>query len=969
MEGPEPKTPAQSSSPALEPAPSESAGSSLPVSPQAAVRESEQRYHAIFTASPLAMALSRMPRGDLVDINGSFLELFALTRSEVIGKTMVELGIIAPASDVDLRNELEARGKVRGFECRRTIKLDEEQLLSLQVDRLTVESEAHLLTTIRDVSEREETRLARGEAREIARLYAEEKELAAANTRSLAAFAYQLRTPLGVVLELTQRLLDDVEIPATLRRALGGIARNAHTLLVQANNSLDAGETAAGQANDTPPETKLLRLVHVVLEHFEALAFAKQIALAVDTADEIAARVDTEKVRCILSNLVANALAFTPGGGRVRISLLGDAEHAFLEVADSGPGISLEERESVFERPQRAGAVRVGLSMARELATELHGAISISEAPEGGALFLLMLPRFTRSSAASDSVDGSLAHSRAPHIARRPPKAAARQKPLVLIVEDNREMSGFVARHLASQYHVECAFDGREGLQKAKALKPDLILTDTVMPGMSGKELVLRVRSEPELNAVPIVILSAMIDDELRVDFLRRGAQDYITKPFAVAELRVRVANLIQKKATEEWLQRIASDQNLLAETGAVLATTLDYDETCANLAELAVRNLADFCFLEMLDDVGDVHRLTARHRDPSQRKLADALERMNLDLREPHMGSSVLITGKRRVINRVTNAYLESISQHDAHRAALRELGPKAILGLPLHAHGHMVGVMVLVRTSPNQPFVPRDVEVAEEVARRAALAVDNARLYRRARRAVQVRDEVLGIVAHDLRDPLNAMLLQLRALRRVGRQPERRSQEYLEGVLREGGRLNRMIQDLLDVARMEAGTFSIQPESLSLRELAEEAIAAYGLLAREACVKLLLEHVTRDAELIADRFRIHQALGNLIGNAIKFTPAGGTVVLAVISDGSQSIFSVADTGPGIAPEELAHLFDRFWQARASDRRGTGLGLSIAKAIVEAHGGRIWVDTRLGAGSTFSFALPLSGPRNPQSA
>jgi signal transduction histidine kinase len=534
-------------------------------------------------------------------------------------------------------------------------------------------------------------------------------------------------------------------------------------------------------------------------------------------------------------------------------------------------------------------------------------------------------------------------------------------QPLVLIVDDSRQTCRLVARQLESQYRVECAFDGREGLEKAKALEPDLILTDTIMPDVSGQELVLGVRSHPELDAIPIIVMSAMADEELRVELLEQGAQDYITKPFAMAELRARVANLVQNKRIEELLQRTAEDQNLLAEVGATLATTLDYDETCENVAELCVGRLADFCSLEMLDDGGEMRRLKVAHRDPTQKRLAATLQRVQLDLRQPHLGSAVVETGQRLVVNQVARAYVESISQNAEHRSALLELGANAILGLPLHTHGKLVGAMVLVRTAPNDPFTPRDIELAEEVARRAALAVDNARLYQRACRAVRMRDDVLGIVAHDLRNPLHGMLLHLRMLRRTGQLPERRCQESLKAVLSEAARLDRMIQDLLDVVRVEAGTFAIQRRSLLIGDVAKDAVEAYRLLAREASIELILDAEPADLELVGDAFRIHQALGNLIGNAIKFSPAGSTVRVTVANDDVDCILAVADGGPGIAPDQLPHLFDRFWQAQKSDHRGAGLGLSIAKSIVEAHGGRIWVETRLGAGTTFSFALPLA--------
>ena len=233
--------------------------------------------------------------------------------------------------------------------------------------------------------------------------------------------------------------------------------------------------------------------------------------------------------------------------------------------------------------------------------------------------------------------------------------------------------------------------------------------------------------------------------------------------------------------------------------------------------------------------------------------------------------------------------------------------------------------------------------------------------------KRAVAARDEVLGFVAHDLRNPLSAILMQASLLERPAPDPERRDQKAKELIVRSAKRMNRLIQDLLDVATIEAGRFKVEPSRLSASDLVREAVEAHAMLAASSNVELRLK-VSDDVPAIwGDRNRLLQVFENLIGNAIKFTPAGGRITVAAASRRTDVLFSVADTGAGIGQESLAHIFDPFWQAATRERRlGAGLGLPITRGVVEAHGGALWVDSHLGQGSTFFFTIPIA-PAEPR--
>ncbi|HEY7235064.1 MAG TPA: PAS domain S-box protein [Gemmatimonadaceae bacterium] len=227
--------------------------------------------------------------------------------------------------------------------------------------------------------------------------------------------------------------------------------------------------------------------------------------------------------------------------------------------------------------------------------------------------------------------------------------------------------------------------------------------------------------------------------------------------------------------------------------------------------------------------------------------------------------------------------------------------------------------------------------------------------------RRAVTARDDVLGIVAHDLRNPLSTIMMQASLLERPGPEPERRDQTPRLVIARSTARMNHLIQDLLDVAVVEAGQLlKVERERLSVADLVRDAIETQATLASSSGLDLRADVGQDVHDIWGDRHRLLQVFENLIGNALKFTAEGGRVTVGAVLKDKEVVFSVADTGSGIAPESLTHVFDRFWQASTrAGRLGAGLGLPITKGIVEAHGGRIWVESTLGRGTTFFFTIP----------
>jgi PAS domain S-box-containing protein len=404
--------------------------------------------------------------------------------------------------------------------------------------------------------------------------------------------------------------------------------------------------------------------------------------------------------------------------------------------------------------------------------------------------------------------------------------------------------------------------------------------------------------------------------------------------------------------------KRAAQAQRFLAEASAVLASSLDYRITAAAVVRLAVPLLGDACFLDEVGEDGEVRRLEVAFADPNHHALAHRLR-----LLAPKPGSqtpqaSVLETSPLLI------AELADPDMQDIGESAefLRAAGFRSMLVVSLLARGQRLGALTLARTASGGPYSSLDLALAEDIARRAAVAIDNARLYEDAQNAIRARDGLIAVVSHDLRTPLATIAGVAEILSRSEASDEKR-QKWVEALKRSANWMKRLIEDLLDVARIEAGRFSIQKYPCSAGALLSEVFELMQPLAQQKALRLEVQAPHREYDLRCDRPRIMQVLSNLIGNAMKFTPEGGVIVVRVGAGDREVRFSVRDNGSGISADELPHIFERFWQARKTDRAGAGLGLAIAKGIVDAHRGKIWAESEQGKGSTFYFTLPLGGP------
>lgn len=405
-------------------------------------------------------------------------------------------------------------------------------------------------------------------------------------------------------------------------------------------------------------------------------------------------------------------------------------------------------------------------------------------------------------------------------------------------------------------------------------------------------------------------------------------------------------------------LKRVEVEQRLFAEVGSVLAATLEYEDTLSNIARLAVRDLTDLCLVDIVEDNGEIQRLKVVSRDPSKAWACEVLKQLPVDPKPPLL-ASVLASQKPVLIERLAPETVSSWARSEEHLRALREIDPGSLIMVPLLARGKLLGVVSLVSATSSRAYGLADVRFAEGVAGRAALSLENARLYRAAQRATQARDDVLGVVAHDLRNPLGIILIQTALLRRREGEPERRSPRPLDAIERAATRMARLLRDLLDATRMDAGSFAVERAQVAPAQVVADSVEAQTELASAASLELRLDVTPELPDVWADRDRLLQVFENLVGNAVKFTEPGGRITVGAAPRDGGVLFWIADTGAGIPAEHLPHLFDRFWQAGKVGHRGAGLGLGIVKGIVEAHGGRIWVESTPGQGSTFFFTIP----------
>jgi PAS domain S-box-containing protein len=414
--------------------------------------------------------------------------------------------------------------------------------------------------------------------------------------------------------------------------------------------------------------------------------------------------------------------------------------------------------------------------------------------------------------------------------------------------------------------------------------------------------------------------------------------------------------------------KRVEKAQSFLAEAGEILTGSIEYERTLQEVARLAVRSMADWCTVTIQGPNGLAVQ-SAAHADPAQEpKLQKLLRVLSADETKPARGiGHVVRTGQSELCpDTLEAAWVRSALGVDTPERFMT-LGARSYMCVPLKARGDTFGAITFVSMKRGRRYAPVDLALAEELARRAALAVDNSRLFREAQEALKARDEFLSMASHDLRSPLTSLRLQLQAVRR-NLQPDgdgRRSLEKLtsrvESMERQTDRMLHMMDALLDISQMTAGRLELKRRKLDLVELVRGSVATLDEELRQSGVQVRV-HADGPVEGMWDSLRLEQVVDNLLSNAVKYGK-GQPVDMTVSTDGLTARLEVRDQGVGVALEDQARLFDRFERVRL-DRgvTGYGVGLWIVRRVVEAHGGSVTIESRLGEGACFIVQLPSLG-------
>lgn len=414
-----------------------------------------------------------------------------------------------------------------------------------------------------------------------------------------------------------------------------------------------------------------------------------------------------------------------------------------------------------------------------------------------------------------------------------------------------------------------------------------------------------------------------------------------------------------------EQTRATALRSRFLAEASEILASSLNYHATLDTIAGLAVPTLADWCAVDMLEADGSLRRLAVKHQDPAKIRFVEEIATRYPSDRTSKTGVyNVIRTGAWEWMPEIPESLLQAVARSEEHLQLIKELGLRSYICVPIKRRGTLVGALTAVHAESGRTYSEADLQLLEELARRAGVAVDNSLLYEEAQEAIRLREEFLSVASHELKTPLTPLQLRVQGLGRdLERGDSERVRQHTDVIQRQVRKLSTLIDGLLDVSRITAGRLQLDLEEVEIcaviREVVsrheQEAVRAGSPIQVDVCEPLLGHW---------DRLRLEQVVTNLIANAIKYG-AGKPIHVLLTGDESRVHLEVRDEGIGISSEDARRIFERFERAVPSrNYGGLGLGLYISRSIVEAMGGQIRVKSEPGEGSVFVVELPRSAPR-----
>jgi PAS domain S-box-containing protein len=825
------------------------------------------------------------------------------------------------------------------------------------------------------------------------------RELDQVKTQLFANVSHELRTPLTLIIGPAQRLIDDVGTmtPDQRRESAELIARNARILLKHVNDLLDLSKLEAGKLKIELQDGDLAPVVRLVASHFELVAQDRAIDYRVDAPDGVVGAFDGEKLERVLMNLLSNAFKFAPQGGRVAVhcAVDPDGEHLGISVEDSGPGVDPRLRQAIFERfrqgdggaTRQFGGTGLGLAIAKEFVEMHRGTVEVLDSALGGARFRVTLPRHglqpARAIEPLNQASGSLASQTRERIAgvleelrpraappssaeevsgRAPAAGPGRARTTILVVEDNADMNRFVSESLRGEHEVFSAYNGEEGLEKAMALRPAIVVSDIMMPSMSGAQMVAEIRKRSELADVAILMLSAKADEQLKIALLEGGTQDFITKPFSERDLQVRVRSLINMRQSRARERQETAINEALYRVAASFANELDRQKLLQLVTDEATAltgaQFGSFFFNATRED-GEVYLLYTLSGAP-----AEAFARFPMPRATPIFGPTFRGEGVIRLDDvRQDPRYGRWGKQPQGHLPVV------SYLAVPVVGRGgDVLGGLFFGHGQPGR-FTEAHERIALGLAAQAAAALEKARLYEalreseaRARDADRRKDEFLAMLGHELRNPLAPIMTALQLMDLRGETGSAKERQVIDRQVRH---LARLVDDLLDIARVTRGKIQVNKQRISLASVIDRAVEMASPLFEQRGHRLELSVARNGLTVDGDPERLAQVVANLLTNAAKFTDPGGSITVAAYAKEDRVVVSVMDDGQGIAPELLDQIFDLFVQGQRTPdgaQGGLGIGLALVRSLVELHGGRVHAHSQgAGRGSEFVIELPAA--------
>ncbi len=775
-------------------------------------------------------------------------------------------------------------------------------------------------------------------------LYLKTLEIDELKTQFFANVSHELRTPLTLIIGPIQKRLKQPELSSDDRHDLEMILRNARFLHRHVSNLLDIAKLDTHRMKVVYSETNLVHLIRTIASNFEVLAGERQIHYRINLPDNLSAQIDVEKFQRILLNLLSNAFKFTLTQGEVRLALQHDTDNLVLTVADSGPGIPKDQRNAVFDRFHQVenqdariyGGTGLGLAIVKEFVLLMGGQIEIADTPEQGACFVVRLPlkapagtelvvlqEFSESGDESYYLDEK-SYARRQSIPTLPEREEGNLR-RILIVEDNQDMQEYLRSILAPYYRLLMASNGQEGLQQVAQMRPDLILTDIMMPQMSGDQMIAELRQQDEFKNLPILVLSARSDEALRTRLFKNGVQDYIDKPFSEGDLLARIKRILSdyqhftdEIELNEERYRFAFEAS---ETGVwdwkVQSGQVEYSER----------------WKEILGYHGD--EIRPDYLEWESRLHPEDKERVMAELQAYFKGDSPSYTTEYR---------MQCKDGHWKWVASRGRIVSRDGQGQPLRIVGTQVDVD---QQKQAETFLLQAKESAEK--------------------AMQAKSNFLANMSHEIRTPMSAIMGFTELM--MDTPLSGTQKDYLQKTRNASEDLLNIINDILDISKIDSGLLVLESHPFDPKEVLNNVVQ---LFSPQIKAKKLKQYLNIDLDIpplvIGDDLRIRQVLKNLLSNAVKFTAEGEIrVSLSMTKPVNQETlllcFRVEDTGIGINNDQIDYLFQPFTQADTSITRqygGTGLGLSICNQLVNLMGGRIEVNSELGRGSQFSFTVQV---------